>query len=103
MANDSCGHGAPAPQSTAPKPGAHMVKCVKFGKEISERVLHAYGKEACHFISVHTSDDVEHTQKAFEQLEKLPQHELDAVVENLKLSAELYRVMLKEVQARRRA
>jgi Fe-S cluster biosynthesis and repair protein YggX len=61
MANDSCGHGASAPQptaSSAPKPGAHMVKCVKFGKEmegldrvpwkgdLGKRVYESVSKEA---------------------------------------------------------
>jgi Fe-S cluster biosynthesis and repair protein YggX len=35
MANDCGGPaGPPAPTQVAPKPGAHMVKCVKFGREM---------------------------------------------------------------------
>jgi Fe-S cluster biosynthesis and repair protein YggX len=30
----SCGHSGPPSIPEAPKPGAHMVKCVKFGKEM---------------------------------------------------------------------
>lgn len=33
MANDSCGSN-PAKPADAPKAGARMVKCVKFGKEM---------------------------------------------------------------------
>lgn len=70
-----------------------------YGPELYRRTSEAHGKKAAIFLKVHSEDDIEHTEKAFEQLEKLSPPETELVQENLLLSADLYRSMLTEVQA----
>jgi hypothetical protein len=70
----------------------------EFGAEVNRRTLQAHGKAATKFVALHSEADLEHTEKAFEQLDKLSQSELALVEENLILSAGLYRSMLTEVK-----
>ncbi len=78
-----------------------VLECMakEFGPELTRRIVAAFGKEAARFLKVHAEDDVEHTEKAFAQLAQLPAAEQALIQENLAISAELYRLMLKEIIA----
>lgn len=70
-----------------------------FGKEILAQVLATHGPRASKFVKLHAEDDLEHTEKAFQQLHALSSDERAMVQENLELSAGLYRAMLTEVRS----
>jgi hypothetical protein len=69
-----------------------------FGAELYRRVSTTHGANAAKFLKVHSEADIEHTEKAFQQIQKLSQVELELVKENLHISADLYRATLLEVR-----
>jgi hypothetical protein len=69
-----------------------------FGAELYRRTLAAHGPKATQFLKLHCEDDIEHTEKAFKALEALSTPDKDMILENLILSAGLYRTMLVGVQ-----
>lgn len=71
----------------------------EFGEAVYRRAFASHGTHACKFLKVHAQDDIEHTEKAFEQLAKLKSEEIQLVVQNLELSTRLYRGMLVEIQS----
>lgn len=71
----------------------------EFGPELYRRATEAHGKKAAVFLKVHAEDDVGHIEKAYQQINALPASQIEAVLENLELSAGLYRSMLREIQS----
>lgn len=71
----------------------------EFGAFIYDSIKKAHGPTASKFLKLHSAADVEHLEKAYEQISKLTPHEADLVAENLILSASLYRSMLQSVTA----
>jgi len=69
-----------------------------FGSTLYRRVLAAHGAKGTQFLKVHSEDDIDHIQKAFKQIDKLSNEEKALVLENLEISAELYRTMLSDIQ-----
>lgn len=69
-----------------------------FGSELYRRTSQAHGLAATRFLKLHTEDDIEHTEKAFEHIQTLSLREKEIAEENLVLSARLYRSMLVGVQ-----
>lgn len=70
----------------------------KFGPEVARRVLGAHGKKASKFLLLHSEDDQDHTQEAYKHMKNLSPVEEKAAIENLILSCEIYRSMLKDAQ-----
>jgi len=71
---------------------------LEYGTEACRRAASAHGPKAANFLKVHAEEDKDHTEKAFQQLESL---HLDSkieglIIENFKLSTQLYKLMLKE-------
>lgn len=64
------------------------------GKKILKRVEKFKGKS---FIDNHSKDDVEHLEKAFKEIDSLPQGEQELAVENCELAAQIYIAMLAEM------
>ena len=69
-----------------------------FGPQVGAKVFKAHGAKATQFIRLHSEDDQDHTQEAYKQIKKLSPQDTQAAVENLKISCEIYRGMLIEVQ-----
>jgi hypothetical protein len=74
----------------------------EYGKFIYDSVNKAHGAKASKFMKLHSEDDVEHIQKAYDQINKLNEKELELVAENLTLSSQLYRSMLTEVAGQKK-
>lgn len=72
----------------------------ELGPEVLGRVSSAHGDRASRFIQLHAKDDIEHVDRAFKQLDAIPERERSLVVENLELSAALYRRLLEEIPVR---
>ena len=68
----------------------------QFGPQVAQRVLAAHGKKASKFLLLHSEADQDHTQEAYKHLKNLSPAEESAAKENLILSCEIYRSMLKE-------
>jgi hypothetical protein len=71
-----------------------------FGPRLHQMVNDAHGPKASRFLKLHSEDDVEHTQAAYEQIKSLGEAEQLLVKENLLLSSEIYRAMLIDSKAR---
>lgn len=71
----------------------------QFGPELAGKVLKAHGPKASMFLKLHSEDDQEHTQLAYSLLKGLSPQEYQAAKENLQISAEIYRSMMKEAKA----
>lgn len=67
-----------------------------FGSILFDRVREAHGEKAGNFLKLHSEDDIEHIEKAHDQLEKLNEAEKALVQENLEISSAIYRSMLVE-------
>lgn len=70
-----------------------------FGPEVARRVVAAHGKKAAKFLMLHSEADKEHTEEAYKHLVNLSPAEEAAAKENLAISCDVYRSMLKEVPA----
>lgn len=70
-----------------------------FGPDLYRRTKEAHGEKAAKFLKLHSAEDIEHIQAAFQQIETLTPDELKLVHENLELSSGLYRSMLVDVAA----
>lgn len=68
-----------------------------FGAQLTEMAEKAHGSKAVKFLRLHSQDDLEHIEEAHKHLDKLTETEKALVVENLVLTASIYRGMLKEV------
>lgn len=60
------------------------------GNAIYEGACQAFGEKAAVFLKVHVKEDVDHVEKAFQQLEQFAPAERQAIIGNLKLSCDLY-------------
>ncbi len=72
----------------------------QFGPAIATRVLNAHGKKAAKFLLLHSEADQEHTQEAYQYIQKLTAEETQAAQENLVISCDIYRSMLIEAQTK---
>jgi hypothetical protein len=71
---------------------------VKFGVQVFEKVLKAHGEKSVKFLKLHSEDDVDHMDTANKLISKLTPEEMKYAMDNLVLSAQLYRQMLIEGQ-----
>lgn len=71
-----------------------------YGPEINRRALAAHGKSATHFIRVHSSEDQEHIEKAFDEIETFPPEVAKMVFENFMTAARCYTWMLETIKER---
>ena len=71
-----------------------------FGPQCYKAVVEAHGPQAGKFWKLHSEADLEHTEVAFGHVEKLTPEEQQLVKENLQLSSEIYRAMLREAQVK---
>lgn len=63
---------------------------VKNGPKIHERCEKAYGRKATSFTRVHTQEDPDHVDKAFDALDGFTPEEMERVAHGLDLYAKLY-------------
>lgn len=69
---------------------------VNFGQKVYEKVRDVHGESAAKFLKIHSADDVDHVEKAFQMINKLNPDQLRWASENLLISTQLYRQMLLE-------
>ncbi|EQC46084.1 iron-containing redox enzyme family protein [Bacteriovorax sp. Seq25_V] len=60
------------------------------------KIIETHGKRACKFIEVHTNEDPEHLDSAFEAISKIADKEM--IIENLISSTYFYKRMLQRVK-----
>lgn len=72
---------------------------LEFVPEIYRRVCSAHGEKTARFLKCHNEADVDHMKKAEEEISRLTQSERELAVENLRLSSNIYRQMLREIRA----
>lgn len=70
-----------------------------FGREVYERTSQAHGHKACKFLKLHSVADLDHIESAYQVLSKLNLVQTQLAIENLELSAHLYRWMLHEIRS----
>mgnify|MGYP003394746035 CR=1 FL=1 len=68
------------------------------GPMILSLAREAFPSNAINFIRIHAEEDQEHIQSAFEAMESVPADQLEAVIDNMHLSCDLYERMLKSVK-----
>lgn len=68
------------------------------GIEVYHKVRSAHGEKASVFLECHAEEDPEHLEKAYQIVEQLSKKEILLIEQNLSLSANLYRAMLREIQ-----
>lgn len=71
-----------------------------YGPKMCEAVTKAHGKPAAHFLRVHSEEDVDHIEKAIQEVENFDELTYRAVVKNFEHAAACYRWMLSEVTQR---
>jgi hypothetical protein len=69
----------------------------KFGKAVLGRVVEAHTDRPTRFLKGHAEADLEHVEKAYEQIGSLSEAERALAWDNFTLSASLYRGMLEEI------
>jgi thiaminase len=67
---------------------------VEKGAWLCERVTKKHGTKAAAFLKVHANEDIEHLEKAFDQIKHLGEIEKSHVSNNLILSCHLYNAVL---------
>jgi hypothetical protein len=68
------------------------------GKLVIERVLRAHGEKCAAFLKVHTEDDVEHLEKAWQVLQGITPELQQLIETNMRQTVFAYRGMLDEIQ-----
>ncbi|RZF21115.1 hypothetical protein DAY19_14140 [Halobacteriovorax vibrionivorans] len=63
-------------------------------KEYIDKLISIHGKPATRFMFIHSNEDVEHVEKAYQAVEKLDN--LDLIIENIKMTKTRYLSMLKK-------
>lgn len=71
-----------------------------YGEKVVEKIEGAFGKNSAKFLTVHSTEDVDHLKMTYEEIELLSPAERKLIAENLRLSAQLYRGMLTEIAQR---
>lgn len=56
----------------------------------------SYGEKCVNFIRVHAEEDPDHVDKCFEQIEMVPQHEREIIVENYKQTCRMFQIFMRE-------
>jgi pyrroloquinoline quinone (PQQ) biosynthesis protein C len=67
------------------------------GDDLIQQVEVAHGPKCASFLRLHTSEDVDHVQKAIELVAQLPPQEQSPVIQNLGQSAQAYVGILQEI------
>lgn len=70
--------------------GLAVVKGPTIYKKVSEK----FGKDSSVFVAVHAEEDIDHIDKAFEQVKDLSPNDEDLVLESLKTSTQIYKHMM---------
>ena len=66
-------------------------------KQVYERLVNAYGKEAATFIHLHAQEDDDHLEKAFKQISTLNPTQVDLIKKNMIQTISLYGMLLNEI------
>ena len=66
----------------------------KYGQAITARIQKAHGDKATNFMRVHSEEDVDHVEKALEQVEKFPPAILKDIISNMEQANANYLQML---------
>lgn len=67
------------------------------GSKLMNVIPGLYGQKACSFIKVHGEEDIDHIEKAVEQIESLPLHRYKLVKENIDQSISAYIIFLNKI------
>jgi hypothetical protein len=67
------------------------------GAAVIERIVQAHGAKAATFLKVHASEDEDHLAKAFSLADQVHHSEANHIIENLKISSQLYFLFLSEI------
>ena len=68
------------------------------GQQICDQVACYFGSRTGRFLKLHSDEDVEHVEKALQQVENLDPEHQSSILNNLRQSAGLYLAMLNEVE-----
>jgi hypothetical protein len=71
---------------------------IKFCDEVYSRLCKAHGKKSATFLQLHSGADVGHLESAYKAIGRLNDDQIKITLENLKLSCEIYRGMLKKIK-----
>lgn len=71
---------------------------IKFCDEVYARLCKAHGKNAATFLKLHSGADIDHLQSAYKAISQLNDTQIEMALENLKLSCEIYRGMLRKIK-----
>ena len=69
------------------------------GKNVYEQVCQAFGEKTATFWKVHSQEDDGHLAEAFEKLNMVTPAEADIILQSLKQSSDLYRMILAEIMS----
>jgi hypothetical protein len=69
------------------------------GEAIHDWALEAFGKKSTHFVRLHSREDPDHLEKAFEHIEQLPEHQQKWIRDNFVQSCLQYDQFLAGIQA----
>jgi len=72
---------------------------VEYGARAFERVRARFGDKAANFLKVHSEEDMEHLQSAFDAIKDISDSEASLVIQNLEQAVGLYSRMLSECGA----
>jgi hypothetical protein len=72
------------------------------GPRIYERVLAAHGKRGASFLHVHSAEDPDHLEKAFQTVRSLPESDLIKIVQGLDLYCKLYENIFSAIESETR-
>lgn len=68
----------------------------RLGPALNQKVESAYNKKATHFVRVHSEEDIEHVEKALENIAKLPVPMQEIVMKNMEQTFYHYDSAMKE-------
>ena len=70
---------------------------VMVGKNAHDVVKRAHGEKSGSFLGVHSADDIEHIEQAFNSISHLPNEILTTITENLESSCQIYAAMCAQI------
>lgn len=68
-----------------------------FPEDYLKKIINKHSKPACRFLIVHTNEDIEHIEKAFESVENLD--DLELIIQNMELTTQRYINILRKCAA----
>jgi hypothetical protein len=71
---------------------------IEQGPKLTQRVTKAYGEKAARFLKVHSEEDIDHVEKAMEQIRQAPADAQEHIIQNLQQSFYNYEALLTQCQ-----